>query len=157
MGLLQAARYYVLFNDLDKAKSFGINRAIFYAWAKHYGRYYTGRKTSGLKKEEIQAKVQNKKEIAGEEVFFDEKSGYFIVGQKPNSPKDYDSEIRSRINSIYPYDEIWNAAIEYISSFPKEILMDQRKFFEKVYLPVRDNFEAIVNKFKKKDERSSIS
>ncbi len=61
------------------------------------------------------------------------------------------------INSIYPYDEIWNAAIEYISSFPKEILMDQRKFFEKVYLPVRDNFEAIVNKFKKKDERSSIS
>jgi len=157
MGLLQAARYYVLFNDLDKAKSFGINRAIFYAWAKHYGRYYTGRKTSGLKKEEIQAKVQNKKEIAGEEVFFDEKSGYFIVGQKPNLPKDYDSEIRSRINSIYPYDEIWNAAIEYISSFPKEILMDQRKFFEKVYLPVRDNFEAIVNKFKKKDERSSIS
>jgi len=32
MGLLQAARYYVLYGDLEKAKSFGINRAIFYAW-----------------------------------------------------------------------------------------------------------------------------
>ena len=36
MGLLQAARYYLLTGDLQKAKSFGLNRAIFYAWAKHY-------------------------------------------------------------------------------------------------------------------------
>lgn len=29
MGLLQAARYYLLTGDLEKAKSFGLNRAIF--------------------------------------------------------------------------------------------------------------------------------
>ena len=37
MALLQAARYYLLYGDLEKAKSFGLNRAIFYAWAKYYG------------------------------------------------------------------------------------------------------------------------
>ncbi len=37
MALLQAARYYVLYGDLERAKSFGLNRAIFYAWAKYYG------------------------------------------------------------------------------------------------------------------------
>ncbi len=31
MALLQAARYYVLTGDINKAKSFGLNRAIFYA------------------------------------------------------------------------------------------------------------------------------
>ncbi|MCD6195448.1 MAG: hypothetical protein J7J82_01515, partial [Staphylothermus sp.] len=37
MALLQAARHYIFHKDLDKAKSFGLNRAIFYAWAKYYG------------------------------------------------------------------------------------------------------------------------
>jgi len=37
MALLQAARHYIIHKDLKKAKSFGLNRAIFYAWAKHYG------------------------------------------------------------------------------------------------------------------------
>ena len=37
MALLQTARYYRLHGDLMRAKSFGLNRAVFYAWAKHYG------------------------------------------------------------------------------------------------------------------------
>jgi len=37
MALLQAARYYLLTGDLEKAYSFGLNRAIFYAWAKRRG------------------------------------------------------------------------------------------------------------------------
>ena len=37
MALLQAASYYLLKGDLNRAKSFGLNRAIFYAWAKGSG------------------------------------------------------------------------------------------------------------------------
>lgn len=39
MSLLQAVRYYILTRDLEKAKSFGLNRAVFYAWAKYHGKY----------------------------------------------------------------------------------------------------------------------
>jgi len=38
MGLLQAARYYLVTGNLERAKSFGLNRAVFYAWAKRYAR-----------------------------------------------------------------------------------------------------------------------
>jgi len=34
MALLQAARYYVLTRDYEKALSFGLNGATSYAWAK---------------------------------------------------------------------------------------------------------------------------
>jgi hypothetical protein len=36
MSILQAASYYVLYKDLDKEESFGLKRAIFYAWVKNY-------------------------------------------------------------------------------------------------------------------------
>ncbi|MCL7398578.1 MAG: hypothetical protein LZ165_06035 [Thaumarchaeota archaeon] len=38
----------------------------------------------------------------------------------------------------------WNAAIEYVKSFPENILKSQREFYEKVYLPVRDRPERIL-------------
>jgi len=44
MGLLQAARYYLLTDDLERAKSFGLNRAIFYAWAKKHVREIASRR-----------------------------------------------------------------------------------------------------------------
>jgi len=146
MGLLQAARYYVLHNDSDKAKSFGINRAIFYAWAKHYGKSYSstkGHKAGVASEQTLEQKIKN---VAGEEVYIDDKTGFFIIGNKPNFPKDFDKEIKDKINAIYPFEEAWRAAVEYVSSFSRETLLDQRKFFEKVYLPVRDNFEKILKK-----------
>ncbi|MFZ8800630.1 MAG: hypothetical protein ACO2ON_00390 [Candidatus Nanopusillus sp.] len=36
MGLLQAARYYILNGDINKAKSFGSDRAILY-FSSNYG------------------------------------------------------------------------------------------------------------------------
>jgi len=147
MGLLQASRYYVLYQNIEKAKSFGINRAIFYAWAKHYGRFYAPSKIQFSKNEQKSNKSLN--EIAGEEVFVDEKTGYFIIGNKPNLPKDFDREIKEKIEQIAPFEEVWNATLEYLSSFPKEVLLDQRRFFQDVYLPVRDNFERILNKEKR--------
>ncbi len=146
MGIVQAARYYVLYGDINKAKSFGLNRAIFYAWAKYYGRSYSPKSTyskvpSEFRKDRVLAN------IAGEQVFQDVEKGYYIIGDKVQTPDDYDREIKDKISSVIPYDDAWNATVKYVSSFPKEVLENQRQFFEKVYLPIRDKFiEKVVNR-----------
>jgi len=88
-------------------------------------------------------------EIAGEEVIVDEKTGYFSIGNKPNLPKDFDREIKEKIEKVVPYEKAWNAAIEYVSSFPKDILLDQRGFFKNVYLPIRDDLKKYLTKIEK--------
>lgn len=152
MGLLQAARYYVLYGDIDKAKSFGLNRAIFYAWAKYYGKGYSLRKgkikgEGGLAEKHEEGKEL--KNVAGEEVFIDKATGLFMISDKPQTPDDYNKEIKNKIELIINYDKAWEAAVKYVSSFSRSIILDQRQFYQKVYLPVRDNFIEKVVKGKK--------
>lgn len=145
MALLQAARYYVLYGDLDKAKSFGLNRAIFYAWAKHYGP--TARAAGRGEAAQRAAAGGEKKyvEVAGEEVQIDEETGLFMIGGKPQRPQDYDREVAWKIDLAVPYQKAWEAALQYVSSFPKEVLESQSRFYKKVYEPVRDTFlESVV-------------
>ncbi|ARM77048.1 hypothetical protein B6F84_03725 [Acidianus manzaensis] len=147
MALLQAARYYLLYKDLNKAKSFGLNRAIFYAWAKYHRGYEKKpmqRITpSAIRKDRILTTV------AGEEVYEDLESGYYVIGDKEQTPEDYDKEIKEKIEVIIPYEKAWDSAVQYLSTFPKETLENQRAFFQNAYLPVRDEFIEKVVKRKK--------
>ena len=136
MALLQAARYYVLTGDLDKAKSFGLNRAIFYAWAKYYGpsgRYARVAATRQSSSEKRFVKVFEEEVPVGP-------SGYFEMGGKEQRPEDFDRQIRSRFEQLMPWEQVWKKTIEYVSKFPRSVLRDPQKFYEEVYLPVRDNF-----------------
>jgi len=72
--------------------------------------------------------------------------GLFVIGSEVQRPEDYDREIVRRIEAVIPYEEAWNAAINYLKSFPADVLLDQRKFYERVYLPVRDRFDEILRK-----------
>ena len=157
MALLQAARYYLLYGDLEKAKSFGLNRAIFYAWAKYYGpakrsrihvavsggeekpgaRRYT-RRTGG----EGEWKV-----VAGEKVQVGP-GGWFMMGGVEQTPADFDRQVARRFEEAgIPFEEAWKAAIEYLKRFPKSVLMDPQKFYKEVYEPVRDRFvERVLRK-----------
>ena len=146
MALLQAARYYVLTKDIKKAKSFGLNRAIFYAWAKYYGRGYTPKRIfvrgkGGRKQKMIKA--------VGEQVPLSD-GGWFIIGGKEQRPEDYDRQIASKINSVVPHEEAWKAAVDYIKSFNVKKLTDPQKFYEEIYKPVRDNFLTIILRRKNK-------
>jgi len=152
MGLLQAARYYLLYGDLDKAKSFGLNRAIFYAWAKKrgqvaarkaYGVSVTARPRASSKGKEGVKLV----EVAGEEAF-QTPSGFFTMGGEEQRPEDYDRQITEKIESVVPYEKAWEAALKYLRKFPKHVLLDPRKFYEKVYKPVRDDFNTILEALK---------
>lgn len=149
MGLLQAARYYLLTGDLSKAKSFGLNRAIFFAWAKHYKpRYGYGRGAlapSGKPKEAEEARY--KFELVGNEKVPVSDVGYFVIGETVQTPTDFDKEIADKINSVVPFEYAWRAAIDYVSRFPKETLKDQQEFYKRVYEPVRDTFIEIIQEY----------
>lgn len=147
MALLQAARYYLLKGDLERAKSFGLNRAIFYAWAKRSGGKAGVRRAAGASAPSIPMRAREM-EFLGDEGAYVNERGLFVIGDEVQRPEDYDREVVARISSVLPYEEAWNAALNYLRSFPREVLLDQRKFFEKVYLPVRDNFEELVNKLR---------
>ncbi|MGC9208795.1 MAG: hypothetical protein ACP5GH_02935 [Nitrososphaeria archaeon] len=155
MGLLQAARYYLLKGDLNRAKSFGLNRAIFYAWAKYYG---PARKGGSRTPVSEQGKEGQRKEVfervGNEEAPVDTSTGLFRIGDRVQTPSDYDREIAMKISSIVSYDRAWNEALEYLRKFPREYLEDQRLFFERVYRPVRDTFlQTLLNGGIKEKER----
>lgn len=141
MGLLQAARYYALKGDLNLAKSFGLNRAIFYAWAKKRGvtvRRAAARRAAlgeAQKRAEIEEKV-------GDEVAYRASGGWFKIGDQLQRPADFDRQIAARFGG--EFESYWRAAVEYVKSFPEEVLKSQREFYQKVYLPVRDKPEEIL-------------
>ncbi len=147
MALLQAARYFLLTGDLEKAKSFGLNRAIFYAWAKHYGRTYAARKLPRrywFGGSEVREEERELVKAAGEEAFVSPR-GWFVMGDKEQLPEDYDRNVVRKIERVVPYDIAWEAALKYLSKFPKHVLTNQQRFYEKVYKPVRDVFlERVV-------------
>ncbi len=152
MGLLQAARYYLLKGDLEKAKSFGLNRAIFYAWAKYYGRNYKPKRPSTRMREDKPWRLEK---TLGEEVPVSPR-GWYMIGDKEQLPEDYDREIAAKINAIIPYEEAWRKTLEYLKQFPEHVLRDPQKFYKLVYEPVRDNFieKVILGKHEKKKVRT---
>jgi hypothetical protein len=150
MALLQAARYYIVHGDLEKAKSFGLNRAIFYAWAKHYGprgaRYAASiealRRAARARRTRC---PEGMEEVLGECVSRS-KRGWFEIGGQEQLPRDFDREVKRRIEAVARFEDVWRAAVEYVSSFPRWVLESQHHFYKLVYEPVRDRFFADVLK-----------
>jgi len=148
MALLQAARYYTIHKDMNKAKSFGLNRAIFYAWAKHYGPHTSAWRKIKLE-EVLRRRVleEYKKakcpegyvEVLGECVQVS-KSGYYVIGEKEQTPVDYDNQVTRRLRKIMDPEKAWKAALEYVKQFPEWVLKDPQRFYKLVYEPIRDEF-----------------
>lgn len=147
MALLQAARFYLVTNDLEMAKSFGLNRAVFYAWAKHKARHLAPKRTGVV----VSKPLERSKDKEGELIFLGDEGayisnrGWFKIGDKDQTPKEYDATIVRRIEQIVPYEEAWETALNYLRRFDKEILLSQKQFYELVYKPVRDKFPEIGN------------
>jgi hypothetical protein len=149
MALLQAARYYILTGEEEKAKSFGLNRAVFYAWAKRRG---VARPPPRRKVPAVQEVAKERREgrtlvYIGNEGAYTSEEGWYIIGEEVQLPQDYDRQIVSKIDPILPYERAWSSALEYLRNFPKSDLLDQSKFFSEVYRPVRDKFlEEVVER-----------
>lgn len=148
MATLQAARAYVLGKPLEEAKSFGLNRAIFYAAAKKGFKGAKGVKPPEKvvigKKELPDEKVKEiqknfKVESIGDEIAYavvlDGKT-YYIIGNEVQTEEDFKKEIESRFKG--QFDKAWEEAVKIVSSYDKGVLLSQRYFYEVVYKPRRD-------------------
>lgn len=147
MALLQAARYYAIYGDKARAKSFGLNRAIFYAWAKHYGskapirllRIEERLGTSSTKKERSTKCPEGYVLVLGECVKTSVK-GYYEIGEQEQTPYDFDKQVILKLKPIVDPDKLWEEAVEYVLAFPRYVLEDPGMFYKYVYEPVRDSF-----------------
>ncbi len=147
MALLQAARHYFFKKDLRKAKSFGLNRAIFYAWAKYYGPhkypYRLMRVVKMMRKQRSGGKIEKCPEGFVEELgecIEVSPRDYYMIGGNEQTEYDFDQQVARKIKLLIDPEKAWKAALEYVSRFPKEVLRHPGKFYKLVYEPVRDTF-----------------
>jgi len=74
------------------------------------------------------------------------------MGGIEQKPEDFDKEVVEKINSILPFGQAWEATLEFLKKFPKKMLMDQQKFFNKIYNQVKDDFLDKILRENKKEK-----
>jgi hypothetical protein len=148
MATLQAARAYVLGKSIDEAKSFGLNRAIFYAAAKKGFKAVKEKEVPTeiiLKRKKIsEEKLKKIKETYKIETIGDEMAYavnidgkiYYTIGNEVQTEEDFEKEIERRFKG--KFDKVWEEAVKIVSSYDKGVLLSQRYFFDVVYKPRRD-------------------
>ena len=143
MAILQAARAKQLGLPLREAKSWGLNRAIFYAAAK---RGFKGKAIQSRSLGEISKKPVDRRRAAyflGNEMAYGSKRGgkfYFTIGEALQTERDYQRQIMKRFTGIYS--KAWTEALQIVRQYPRETLLSQNGFFQNVYRPRRDELAA---------------
>lgn len=146
MAILQAARAKILGLPLDSAKSWGLNRAIFYAAAKR-GFVRPELKVTKVKipekmiEEKMREKIAKTFEIyhLGDEMAYSVKIGkkrLFMIGNEIQTPEAFYKQIESRFEN---FERAWEEALNICKSYDKGILKSQRYFYEIIYKPRRDD------------------
>jgi hypothetical protein len=148
MATLQAARAYVLGMPISSAKSFGLNRAIFYAAAKR------GFKGKGGVKPPAEFKSREKKysdsdirkmqksftmTSIGDEAAYSVKIAgrqFFVMGSEVQSQDDFKRQIAKRFGKNFS--KAWKEAVKICKEHDKGVLKSQRYFYETIYKPRRD-------------------
>ena len=143
MAILQAARAKELGLPERRAKSWGLNRAIFYAAAKrgfkHLAPPSAGRVTVGKKGPGKEGKTY----FLGNEMAYLTKKGnrlYFTIGGKPQTEADFKRQIETRFGGRFK--EAWKESLAIIHIYPKEVLLSRNRFFSEVYRPRRDELAS---------------
>jgi len=146
MAVLQAARAYKLGLDEEEAKSFGLNRAIFYAAAKYgFGkkRYtshtYGKSNKSKSKSKKIKPNKYSIYQLGDETAYMVMRNGrkQFTMGNQVQTLEKFNSQIRSRFGN--KFEKAWQEALLIVSKYDKGVLLSQRYFYETIYKPRRDD------------------
>ena len=144
MATLQAARAKRLGLSVTAAKSWGLNRAIFYAAAKRG--FKEKRKVLTREAEEVEKEPIKRARDAyflGDEMAYVSKTGrqsYFTIGGKLQTEADFGQQIERRFGNAFS--DAWKEALEIMKQYPKGILLSQNRFFEEVYRPRRDELAS---------------
>ncbi|MBM4237645.1 MAG: hypothetical protein FJ151_04085 [Euryarchaeota archaeon] len=134
MGMLQAARAYVLGLSREQSLSWGLNRAIFYAAAK---RDFRPRPPG--EGESVAGERERESFFLGDTMAYrvEGKGGMlFTIGGEVQKARDFERQIASRFKG--GFDDAWEEALGIVRSYDREVLLSQDDFFERVYKPRRD-------------------
>lgn len=141
MAVLQAVRAYRLGMDKEEAKSFGLNRAIFYAAAKYgFGKKrYTSHAYSKSKSKKEKPDKYSVYQLGDETAYMVMKNGrkQFIMGNQIQTVEKFNSQITSRFGN--KFEKAWQEALLIVSKYDKGVLLSQRYFYETIYKPRRDD------------------
>jgi len=143
MAMLQAARAKELGLSIVAAKSWGLNRAIFYAAAK---RGFKERRIPRRSLEEIGRRPVERRRDAyflGDEMAYisrKDSRSYFTIGGELQTEIDFKRQIENRFGNIFQ--TAWKQSLEIVKQYPKEVLVSQKGFFEEVYRPRRDELAS---------------
>ncbi len=133
MATLQAARARVLGLPLTTAKSWGLNRAIFYAAAK---RGFKGTPSPGQ---------PSKRQPAVSEFWLGDDKAYkvsagantlFSIGGEIQKPEDFERQIERRFSGTFR--NAWGEALAIVQRWDRRVLESQSGFYMHVYRPQRD-------------------
>ena len=145
MATLQAARALALGLGLDEAKSWGLNRAVFYAAAKRgfdSPRPRSGKTTRDREAEESRRYNDDMYTLGGEKAYMvpDRRGGLrFRFGDDEQTPEDFDAQV---IRRFADWESAWNEALAIVRSAPCDDLESQHRFFDHVYKPRRNELAA---------------
>ena len=81
-------------------------------------------------------------EHIGDEVAFKSKDGWFMIGGQTQRPIDFDRQVAARFGDVF--EKYWEAAVRYVKSFPREVLESQGEFYKRIYLPIRDRVDKLL-------------
>jgi hypothetical protein len=142
MAILQAARARELGLPETRAKSWGLNRAIFYAAAKRGFKHPASTPSRGPAEGKRAAKADKTYFLGNEMAYLTKKSNriYFTIGGKPQTEADFKRQIEGRFGKHFK--EAWKESLAIIRLYPKEILLSQNRFFGEVYRPRRDELAS---------------
>jgi len=147
MAVLQAARAFVLGLPLESAKSWGLNRAIFYAAAKRGfkkakpSRFESLTLPKRFMEEEKLEQLQKSFNIhhLGDEYAYSvdlEDKKLFVIGSELQTIERFEKQIAKRFRDSF--EKAWNEAVNICKNTDRGILLSQRYFFESLYKPKRD-------------------
>ena len=145
MATLQAARAYVLDMPITSAKSWGLNRAIFYAAAKKGFKHEGGpSKPPAFKVRLPETKLAKLRKSFGVTHLGDEMSysveldgkKIFTIGSEIQTPENFKKSIENRFGTTF--DQAWQEAIDICKHYDKGFLQSQHYFYETIYKPRRD-------------------
>jgi hypothetical protein len=141
MAILQAARAKALGLPEDRAKSWGLNRAIFYAAAKRGFKHVAQLHGRGLGRKAV-ARVRQTYFLGDEMAYTARKSNriYFTIGDEPQTDDDFRRQVESRFGKHYA--AAWKESLAIVREYPRDVLLSQNLFFNQVYRPRRDDLAS---------------
>lgn len=140
MATLQAARAKALGLPVASAKSWGLNRAIYYAAAK---RGFKG--APGKPKAPKGARTVREFFLGDDKAYQVIMKGQtlFTIGGEAQFPKDFRRQIEDRFAGTFR--TAWEEALQIINAHRPEVLASQNLFYMQVYRPRRDVLAAKWN------------